>query len=163
MRKILNFTMIGYLAALTATGCARNEKPDTYQTSVLENLPFVYKMTVQQGNIISEEMVDSLELGMTKRQVNFVLGTPLLTDFFHTNRWDYTYTIKRGHAKMEQRNLTLYFQEEQLVRIDGDIRPDKARAAAREPEDIMVKVPDYQQREGLIEKSLKAVGFEPKD
>ncbi len=163
MRKIFNFTMIGCLTAVFVLGCARDERPDTYQTSILENLPFVYKMTVQQGNIISEEMVDSLELGMTKRQVNFVLGTPLLTDFFHTNRWDYTYTIKRGHAQMKQRDLTLHFQEDQLVRIDGDLRPDKARAAAREPEEIMVEVPDYQERPGLLKKSLKAVGLEPKE
>lgn len=162
MRKIFSFTIITCLA-LAMTGCAWKKKPDAYKGSVLEDLPFVYKMTVQQGNIITPEMVDSLKLGMTKRQVEFVLGTPLLNDFFHQNRWDYTYTIQRGHQEMEQRNLTLYFQDDQLARIAGDIHPDAKRAASREPEEILVTVPDYHHREGLINKGLKAVGLEPKD
>lgn len=162
MRKIFSFTIIACLVAMTI-GCARDKKPDEYKGSVLEDLPFVYKMTVQQGNIITEEMVDSLELGMTKRQVEFVLGTPLLTDFFHSNRWDYTYTIKRGHKEMEQRDLTLYFQDDALSRIVGDIRPDPTRAAAREQKDILVTVPDYEHREGIVSKGLKAVGLEPKE
>ncbi|MBK1723580.1 outer membrane protein assembly factor BamE [Thiocystis violacea] len=163
MRKIFTLTVIGCLALSGVAGCARDKKPEATQTSVLESLPFVYKMTVQQGNIITSEMVDSLELGMTKRQVEFVLGTPLLTDFFHTNRWDYTYTIKRGHKEMEQRDLTLYFQDDKLSRIAGDIRPDTKRSAENEPKEILVTVPDYKAREGLLNKSLKAVGLEPKD
>lgn len=163
MQKIFTLTMIGCLALAALAGCAREKKPEPSRGSVLESLPFVYKMTVQQGNIISEEMVDSLELGMTKRQVEFVLGTPLLTDFFHANRWDYTYTIRRGHSDMEQRDLTLFFQDDQLVRIAGDIRPDPKRAAERESQEILVEVPDYEAREGLLNKGLKAVGLEPKE
>ncbi|NEX20655.1 outer membrane protein assembly factor BamE [Thiorhodococcus mannitoliphagus] len=162
MRKIFSFTIIACLAAISI-GCARDKKPDEYKSSVLEDLPFVYKMTVQQGNIITEEMVDSLELGMTKRQVEFVLGTPLLTDFFHTNRWDYVYTIRRGHQKMEQRDLTLYFQDDVLARMAGDIRPDANRAEEREQKEILVTVPDYDQRKGVLSRGLKAVGLEPKD
>ena len=162
MRKIFSFTIIGLLL-FGATGCARDKKPEETSTSVLERLPFVYKMTVQQGNIVTEEMVDSLELGMTKRQVNFVLGTPLLVDFFHTDRWDYTYTIKRGHQPLEQRNLTLHFKDDLLIRIDGDIRPDPKRALSREPREIVVDVPDHEQREGLVRKSLKVIGLEPSD
>jgi len=161
MRKIFSFPMIGWLAALAVVGCAREEKPDDYQTSVLEDLPFVYKMTVQQGNIITEQMVDKLELGMNKRQVAFLLGTPLLTDFFHTNRWDYVYTIKRGHQSMEQRSLTLYFKDDALVRIAGDMHPDPNRKAAQEPSEILVTVPDYKERKGLITRGLEAVGLEP--
>ena len=157
--------MIGCLALGLAalSGCAREKKPEASQTSVLERLPFVYKMTVQQGNIVTEEMVDSLELGMTKRQVEFVLGTPLLTDFFHADRWDYTYTIRRGHADMEQRDLTLFFQDDQLARIVGDMRPDPSRAAQREPEATLVDVPDYEEREGFLNKGLKVIGLEPKE
>ncbi|EXJ16113.1 outer membrane protein assembly factor BamE [Imhoffiella purpurea] len=163
MRKILNFPIIGWLAVLAVAGCARDKKPDDYQSSVLEDLPFVYKMTVQQGNIITEQMVDDLELGMTKRQVEFLLGTPLLIDFFHTNRWDYVYTIKRGHDQMEERSLTLYFEDDALVRIAGDMRPDPQRKASQEPTEILVTVPDYEHRKGLIKRSLEAVGLEPKD
>ena len=164
MRKIFSFPILGsMMVSIAVMGCARDTKPDETRTSVLEKLPFVYKMTVQQGNILTEEMVDALELGMTKRQVNFVLGTPPLVSFFHANRWDYTYTIKRGHQPMEQRDLTLYFENDQLVRIEGDLRPDPTRAAARTPEQILIEVPDHEAREGVVRKGLKSLGLEPKD
>ncbi|WP_242471066.1 outer membrane protein assembly factor BamE [Thiocystis violacea] len=155
--------MISGLVVFAAVGCARDKKPDETQTSVLEGLPFVYRMTVQQGNILTEDMVKSLQLGMTKRQVNFVLGTPMLVDFFHADRWDYTYTIKRGHQPMDQRNLTLYFQDDLLTRIAGDVRPATQGVASPDPGVKEVRVPDYEPREGLITKGLKAVGAEPKD
>lgn len=150
-------------AALSLAGCAGEERPDEYQRSSLERLPFVYKMTVQQGNIITEEMVDQLRPGMTKNQVRYLLGTPLLTDFFHTDRWDYTYTIRRGHQDMEVKTLTLHFENDALARIEGDLQPNPGRAAAREPEQIVVSVPDYKERKGLIRRSLEAIGLEPAD
>ena len=150
-------------AVLVLGGCAGEEKPDEYQRSSLERLPFVYKMTVQQGNILTEEVVDQLQLGMTKRQVRYLLGTPLLTDFFHTDRWDYTYTIRRGHQDMEIKTLTLHFEDDALVRFEGDLRPDPSRAAAREPREIVVSVPDYKERKGLIRRGLDAIGIETAD
>jgi outer membrane protein assembly factor BamE len=143
--------------------CAGEEQLDEYQTSVLEDLPFVYKMTVQQGNILTEEMVDGLQLGMDRRQVQYLLGTPPLTNFFHADRWDYLYTIRRGHQDMEVKKLTLFFEEDALVRMDGNVRPDPSRAAAREPTEIVVEVPDYQGRKGLVRRSLEVIGLEPKD
>lgn len=150
-------------AASGLAGCAGEEKPDEYQRSTLERLPFVYKMTVQQGNIITEEMVDQLQLGMTKTQVRYLLGTPVLTDFFHADRWDYTYSIQRGHQDMEVKKLTLYFQDDALARVEGDLRPDPNRAAGREPKEIVVPVPDYEKRQGVIRRGLKAIGLEPAD
>lgn len=163
MRKLVDILMLGGLAMLLMAACSRDKKPEAYQGSMLEDLPFVYKMTVQQGNIITEEMVDRLELGMNKRQVQFILGTPLLTDFFRTDRWDYTYTIQRGHEPMEIRYLTLFFQDDALARIDGDIRPNPARAQSREPEQMVVSVPDHEERKGLVTRSLEAIGLERKD
>jgi outer membrane protein assembly factor BamE len=161
MRKLLHVLILAWLTALATTGCSRDTKPDEYRGSVLEDLPFVYRMTVQQGNIVTEEMVDRLELGMNKRQVQFVLGTPLLTDFFRTDRWDYTYTIQRGHQPMEIRYLTLHFSDDELTRIEGDIRPDPTRA--REPEQVVVSVPDHEEKKGFIRRSLDAIGLERKD
>ncbi|QVL50945.1 MAG: outer membrane protein assembly factor BamE [Thiocapsa sp.] len=164
MRKLVYISILGGLVALATAGCSRDKKPDEYRGSVLEDLPFVYRMTVQQGNIITEEMVDRLELGMNKRQVQFLLGTPLLTDFFQTDRWDYTYTIRRGHDPMEIRYLTLHFQDDDsLARIEGDMRPNPARAEAREPQEMLVSVPDYQERQGLIRRGLETIGLEPKE
>lgn len=164
MRKIHSIPVLACLAAGIVSGCAREQKPDVYQASKLEDLPFVYKMTVQQGNILSEEMIDRLEPGMNKRQVTFLLGTPLLTDFFHANRWDYTYTIKRGHQAMEKRTLTLYFdKDEVLSRIEGDIRPDRKRGESRETPEVLVTVPDYQERKGLVRRGLDAIGLGTED
>lgn len=162
-RPVIDSLIVNCLALLAVAGCAREEQPNGYRTSSLEKLPFVYKMTVQQGNILTEEMVDNLTLGMTKRQVSFLLGTPLLTDFFHSDRWDYAYTIRRGHQPMENRFLTLYFKDDALMRIEGDMRPDASRGELREPREIVVSVPDYQERKGLLTKGLQAIGMEPKD
>jgi len=152
MKKLLAHLAIG--AILGLAGCAFSEKDTQPKPSVLEKLPFVHKMTVQQGNIVTEEMVDRLELGMTKSQVRFLLGTPMLTDLFHTNRWDYTYTIRRAHDKMAMTHLTLLFEADRLVKVQGDLRPDPDRAAQRQPSDLLVPVPDWEDDRGLFARIL---------
>lgn len=147
------------LAAAGLCGCSGKETTDDYQTSRLEKLPFVYRMTVQQGNVLNEESIDQLRPGMTRRQVQYLLGTPVLTDFFNTDRWDYVYTIQRGHQPMETRRLTVFFQDDALVRIEGDLKPDPDRAAKREPKEIVVTVPDPKQPKGLIGRSLESIGI----
>jgi outer membrane protein assembly factor BamE len=88
--------------------------------------PLVYRIEVQQGNLVSQESVAQLKPGMTKDQVRFVLGTPLVTDIFHANRWDYVYTLQpaRSSSIKEERRLTLFFDKEgRLERVDGDVVP----------------------------------------
>jgi outer membrane protein assembly factor BamE len=163
MRHIFRFAMMSMMALGVSYGCAREQKPADYRASPLENLPFVYKMTVQQGNILTEEMVDGLTLGMTKRQVNFLLGTPLLSDFFHRERWDYAYTIQRGHQPLEKRFLTLQFQNDALVKIDGDIKPNPQRVRrSDEPKSTVVTVPDYEVQPSLLTRGLHVLGLKPK-
>lgn len=88
-------------------------------------LPRVHRITVQQGNVITQEMIDKLKPGMTRSQVRFVLGTPLVTDSFHPNRWDYYYYLRRSEEKTgETRRLTLIFKNDTLVTVQGD-KPDK--------------------------------------
>lgn len=147
------------MTLLATAGCGWGRKSELpRQESRLADLPFVYRMTVQQGNITSEEMVDQLQLGMTRSQVQYLLGTPMLADMFHTNRWDYTYTIRRGHKPMEIKPLTLWFENDQLVRVDG-VQPDPERAAAaRENREIVVTVPDWEPKRGLFGRTLDKVG-----
>jgi len=100
-----------------------------------------YRMVIQQGNFISQEMVSQLKPGMTKEQVRFVLGTPLVTDIFHADRWDYVFFREMPNGKREQRNLSVLFQDGKLTRVIGDILPDPntpkpapvAKPAASEP------------------------------
>lgn len=77
-----------------------------------------YKPDVQQGNTFDEKQVAQLKVGMTPQQVTFILGTPLLKDPFHKNRWDYIYTLAKGRAKAERQLLTLYFRNDILSKID---------------------------------------------
>ncbi|MDH3318918.1 MAG: outer membrane protein assembly factor BamE [Betaproteobacteria bacterium] len=89
-----------------------------------------YRIDIQQGNFVSQDMVAQLKRGMTKDQVRFVLGTPLLTDMFHADRWDYVYLLERPGEPRAQRHLAVIFEDDRLARLDGDI---EAAARAKEP------------------------------
>ena len=80
-----------------------------------------YRIEIQQGNYISHEMVGQLKPGMSKEQVRLTLGTPLLNDVFHADRWDYVYWREKPGTKREQRKLTVFFEDGKLTRLDGDV------------------------------------------
>lgn len=80
-----------------------------------------YRADVQQGNVVTAEMVGALKPGMTKRQVRYALGTPLVADPFHKDRWDYVHSFQKGNGKRSQQLLTLIFKEDALVTIEGDL------------------------------------------
>lgn len=86
---------------------------------------FPYRADVQQGNWITAEQVALLQPGMTREQVRFVLGTPTLQDIFHTNRWDYPYFNKPGYGAPQERKFTVWFENDQLARWNGDEQPDR--------------------------------------
>ncbi|MEE4361557.1 MAG: outer membrane protein assembly factor BamE [Pseudomonadales bacterium] len=86
-------------------------------------VPGVYRVTIQQGNVITQDMVDRLKPGMTPRQVRFILGEPILANSFRPDRWDYVYTIQVGNNARQQQRLTLWFEEEALVGFEGDFAP----------------------------------------
>lgn len=72
-----------------------------------------------QGNVISKEKVDQLKIGMTKAQVQYLMGVPILEESFDPNRWDYVYTLKPANSQMQKKRLTVYFIGNKLVRMDG--------------------------------------------
>ncbi len=80
---------------------------------------FLYRIDVQQGNVVTQEMVDTLRPGMTKSQVRFVMGSPLIVDAFRENRWDYVYLQREKGDLVEQMRLTIFFEDERLVRIEN--------------------------------------------
>lgn len=81
-----------------------------------------YKIDVQQGNVLTQEMVSQLKPGQTRDQVRFILGTPLIADVFHQQRWDYVYSYRSGRTgSLEQRKFSVYFDKENLLeRVGGD-------------------------------------------
>ena len=91
--------------------------------SVPEFLPEIYKIDIQQGNEITSEMLMKLKPGMTKAQVRFVLGTPLIQDTFHQERWDYVYAMRVRDIITEKRHVVLNFKDEQLKNITGEVIP----------------------------------------
>jgi outer membrane protein assembly factor BamE len=110
MHNILKFLTL--MMMVTVVGCAgeRTIKP--------------FKLEIQQGNVVTSEMLLKLRPGMTKSQVQFILGTPLLIDSFHTNRWDYFYQLRKQGEIVSQRRVILDFDGEALVRVRGDVVPE---------------------------------------
>lgn len=101
---------------LTITGgCSKN-----YDGSW--NIPLVYKVDIQQGNVVDQSMINKLKPGMEKSQVRFIMGTPVLIDPFHSNRWDYIFSYKKGRKDREQRHISLFFEDKKLAYIKGDVQ-----------------------------------------
>jgi outer membrane protein assembly factor BamE len=107
------FASLGLLGA-----CSSFKMPDIPVPSIVTP----YRMEIQQGNFITQEMISQLRAGMTRDQVKFVLGSPLVADVFHSNRWDYVFQrqleFNRG---MEQRKVSVIFENDKLARVDGDV------------------------------------------
>ena len=105
--------------ALALTGCATMDQYlPTWRSFG------VYKIDVNQGNYLSQDMVDKLKVGMTQAQVKQLLGTPLLTSPFRPDRWDYIYEYTRQGKVVEHRNFTVWFDDSKVTRWDGDAMPE---------------------------------------
>lgn len=87
-----------------------------------------YRIDVQQGNVLSQEMVAQLKPGQTREQVRYILGSPMLTDMFHANRWDYVYRLQNGRTgSVESRRLSVFFNAEgRLEKVEGDVEVAQA-------------------------------------
>ncbi|MFA6178835.1 MAG: outer membrane protein assembly factor BamE [Candidatus Methylopumilus sp.] len=111
-------------------------------------------MDVQQGNVVNSKMMSQLRPGMTKSQVKFILGTPLIQDSFHSNRWDYYYQMRKGGAVIEQRRVILDFENDLLKGVRGDVIPagsggDQAEGA---PMAELAAQPKTEEKKGLVDK-----------
>ena len=166
MRKLLISIALG----ATLAGCSSididKDSWDLFGDVIprsLERLPFVHRPLIIQGNLITQDNVNRLQPGMHKKQVELVMGTALLQDLFHDNRWDYYYGVGIGQIELEKR-LTLYFDEnDRLVRISGDYQPlppIKGKGAPEKTEDV-ITVPDWQPPpRTLFEQLVETVGLE---
>ena len=86
--------------------------------------PGVYRINVEQGNVVTEEMVDQLRPGLNRRQVRYIMGTPLIEDSFHEDRWDYRYMLRNGNEMLSETQLTLWFEGDELLRVEGPDAPN---------------------------------------
>jgi outer membrane protein assembly factor BamE len=93
----------------------------------------VYKVEVQQGNVVTQEMIDKLKPGMTPSQVRFVMGTPLIVDPFHQDRWDYYYYLRRSNETSgESQRVTVVFKNDLLIAVQGNTRIKTGDMAIKE-------------------------------
>ncbi|MGJ0484631.1 MAG: outer membrane protein assembly factor BamE [Methylomicrobium sp.] len=136
MRKPLLYSTL--LAGLSVASCSM----------VLNNLPGVYTVDVQQGNIVDQSMIDQLRPGMSKRQVLYIMGSPMLKDVFHENRWEYLYSNQPGGEARQQKRIVLNFEGDKVVGLQGDFKPSKLPVLKPSP-DATVDVPKRNQDESL--------------
>ena len=108
------------LCSTLLVGCAGS----TDSGSRLISFPGAHKIDIQQGNVITQEMIDQLRPGMTRGQVQYVMGTPLLEDSFNKDRWDYVQSDQPGGGERTQKTVTILFEGDNLVSIQGDLRPE---------------------------------------
>lgn len=149
---------------LFVSGCSTTPNEGTAERSMLESIPFVYRPDIQQGNIVKQEQFNQLKKGMTQRQVKFLLGTPLIVDAFHQNRWDYLYSLKKNNEQRSQEVLTLEFEDGKLSHFKTDLKFDSESPAENANQEVVVSVPDYKpKKKGLIDQALGAIGVQTDD
>ncbi len=95
--------------------------------------PGVYKIDIEQGNLVDQEMIEQLQPGMSRRQVRFIMGSPLVEDTFHPDRWDYPYVIRNGQDIIREAQVSIYFENDTLTRVTGDYLPAWARDGEAAP------------------------------
>ena len=139
------------LGCVFVAACAKPDLPD------IRNVPFAYRIDVQQGNVVTQEMLAQLTPGMDKKKVTFIMGSPVILDTFHADRWDYVYSFQPGHDKPEMRRVTLFFEDDKLVRAAGDVKPAEGPIEVDMRQDQSVEVPGA--KTGMLTKIANSLPF----
>ena len=124
------------LGVLALTGCGSARTPET-----MFGLLKPYRMEVVQGNVVTQEIMAQIQPGLGRAQVRDILGTPLLADIFHENRWDYVFTIARQGVSAQQRRVSIFFKDNVVERFEADPLPSEREFVASITRDEKVKPP----------------------
>jgi outer membrane protein assembly factor BamE len=143
MFKVIKMRIFLLVLSLLVTACS-------------SSLPSIkpYKMPIQQGNLVTSKMMMQLKPGMTKTQVRFVMGTPLITDSFHKDQWDYFYQMEKDGAIIEKRRVILMFEKDLLAKVKGDVVPASASRSEDRQEIAPIKNNEANQNPVQKEKSM---------
>jgi outer membrane protein assembly factor BamE len=149
------------------TAAIANAGAQTTQVTKLQKFLWVfspYRPDIQQGNFVSAEMLQQLKVGQTRDQVKFVLGTPLVMDAFHADRWDYPFYLARGNGELTTSRVAVYFKDNKVERVDGGNLPSEreyiqrlvgiSQYEAKDPQD------DINEMRAKKEKASKSGGGE---
>ncbi|MDX8129451.1 outer membrane protein assembly factor BamE [Methylomonas sp. BW4-1] len=131
-------------------------------STILTNLPGVYTLDIEQGNIIDQSMINQLRPNMTKRQVLYIMGSPMLSDAFHEKRWDYLYSEQPGGEDRVQKRVSLFFNGDNLMGVQGDFRPS-SMPVAKESTETSVDVPKRDLERSMWEKISGLFGSDEPD
>lgn len=142
---------LALVAALLA-GCSTSRLPSP------RDLPFIHKIDVQQGNVITQDMVAQLRAGMDKKKVQFIMGTPIILDTFNNHRWDYIYTFEYGGGHTERRHVVLHFEDDKLARVEGNVKAADGPIQVALHQDTAVRVPGLKKR-GLLKRIKSKIPF----
>lgn len=112
-------------SASTASAAIANSGVQTIHTKRFLGFLSPYRVDIQQGNFVSQEMLAQLKVGMTMAQVQFALGTPLLNDMFHSDRWDYVFRMQKRNGEVTTSRVTVFFKDKRLARFEGGNLPDE--------------------------------------
>jgi len=136
-------------ATLTLSGCAmfRKDAPvaatgaeqaaagaQTTQATKLQKFFWIftpYRPDIQQGNFVSQEMLAQVQVGQTREQVKFILGTPLMADVFHADRWDYPFYLARGNGDLTKSQVSVFFKDDKVEKFEGGNLPTEKEYIAR--------------------------------
>ena len=146
--------------ALALTACqTQSPTPSPLVKFVDDYVPIitqfgVYRLDINQGNYLSQDMVDRLKVGQTKPQVRGVLGTPLVVSAFRDNRWDYVYEFRRAGRVREHRQFTVYFKDDLLARWEGDEMPPSVQELNRVAATRSLPEDPYGQDAGIVGKII---------
>jgi len=114
-----------------------------------------YRIDVQQGNIITQYDINRVRPGMTKKQVGFVLGTPLIHDAFNQDRWDYIYTLNHGRRKAIKKRVSVIFSNDKVIGIEGDLKPQTGVVAVDRHKTVVVDiVPGKKKKKGIFRRII---------
>jgi len=157
MRKLL--TLIAIIASFLLVSCSSDP--------IVNRLPWVYRIEIQQGNVLVQEDVNQLRTGMTRRQVQFILGTPMIVDPFHADRWDYYYEYQpgtKGEGEYRKEHLAVFFEGDKLTRMEGTILPDPNAPAEPPNRLVTVTVPPQEiENPGILTRLWRWITFSGKE
>jgi outer membrane protein assembly factor BamE len=147
MKKLL--IIVACIASLNIAACSSSR------------FHLVHKIDIQQGNVVTREMLDQLEPGMNRNQVQFVMGSPMVVDVFHQNRWDYVYYFKPGYRPAEETRISLFFEDDLLARIDSTMNTAEIPAVEEETHELTTVVvpPQARVEPGLFNKLWHWITF----
>jgi len=140
MLRTLRFLTVIILPLIVISACS----------TIASDVPFVYEIDIDQGNVVDQGMVNQLRPEMSKRQVIYIMGSPLVIDPFNANRWDYIYSEQPGGEDRSQQRISLFFSDDTLVHVGGDLVPESNPAPAPSTE-MTIEAPKRELRKTLYE------------